>query len=615
MSYWYYSREDDPFVESQASGEAGLGEIYSASREQGKLVENSNAALEALTRAYDARIKAIKDATGEETTNPMRTDLRTGTFEARPNPQYTNQTGLEPREAKIDAAVSGFNTWLSDVAKRHPDQASIIAPERPIEKDATELAKHADETLAKAMASRDGVGKWLAAFAGGAVASLSDPLQVVGMMVGGGAGSARTAAGRIVTTTLTEAAANAAVEAVTQPQVQAWRKQVGLPNGLNEAIQNVAFAGLFGGVVGGAGGAAAEGLRVLSRLRDAAPEDIARNIAVTHDVKPELRDALTGDAAKAADLLTPVRDALPAKTRGAIDALTADRTFAQAAPASAFQLTHENNLNRAIQSAIDNQPWTPEVDMAQVARIAEQLQPDAPRAPVTEQTLQQFLIKQGGVQDYRGELAAIGVANASERFSGRLVRDTGLTLDNARLAAAEAGYFNHLYGTPDIAAEKSTIRDLLDTLDQGARAAAPTDVNARAHVENLVHDLVTHAGPGIDDASVMRAADLTISEGLTPQAAMDRVLVEKDRAGGIEQPSQRAVASEASAPVETTRGGLDDPGKPIEDTFFSEADLEGLSKTQDIPFFDDGTALEPDALMAELQRYDDLTALVEACRA
>lgn len=613
MSFWYYTPDNKP-LESMYSGEAGLGEIWSAATSQQKLVENSNAALEALTRAYDARIKAVKDATGEETTNPMRTDLRTGTFEARPNPTYSLETGNEPRQARIDAAVSGFNTWLSDVAKRHPDQASIIAPERPVEKDAAELARHADETLAKAMASRDGIGKWLAAFAGSAIGSLSDPLQVVGLMVGGGAGTARTAAGRIVTTTLTEAAANAAMEAVIQPQVQAWRKQVGLPNGLNEAMQNVAFAGLFGGVVGGAGGAAAEGVRVLSRLREAAPEDIARNIAVTHEVKPELRDALTGDTAKAAELLAPVRDALPAETRGAIDALTADRTFAEAAPASAFPLTHENNLNRAIQSAIDNQPWTPEVDMAQVARIAEQLQPDAPRAPVTEQTLQQFLIRQGGVQDYKGELAAIGVANASERFSGRLVRDTGLTLDNARLAAAEAGYFNHLYGTPDIAAEKSTIRDLLDTLDQGARASAPTEVNARAHVENLVHDLVAHAGPGIDDASVMRAADLTISEGLTPQAAMDRVLIEKDQAAGIARPERGATRPEA-ATVDTTRGGLDDPGQPLDDTFFAEADLEGLSKTQDIPFFDDGQTLKPDELMAELQRYDDLTALVEACRA
>ena len=44
-----------PFQRSFAGGEGGLGEIWTASREALLLVENSNAAFEALSRAYEAR--------------------------------------------------------------------------------------------------------------------------------------------------------------------------------------------------------------------------------------------------------------------------------------------------------------------------------------------------------------------------------------------------------------------------------------------------------------------------------------------------------------------------------------------------------------------------------
>lgn len=54
------------------------------------------------------------------------------------------------------------------------------------------------------------------------------------------------------------------------------------------------------------------------------------------------------------------------------------------------------------------------------------------------------------------------------------MRDTGRTLDDARLVAAEAGYMNHLYGSPEEAMARSTVTDFLDLLDQDMRTGRVT---------------------------------------------------------------------------------------------------------------------------------------------
>jgi hypothetical protein len=797
MSFWF-STPDMEIPTSVASGEAPLSAVYNSARDQQRLVENNTAANEALTRAYDARIKAIEAATGERLANPMRV----ATTQA--DATYTGLTAgssMFMRDTAPDfwsQNIAAFNKQLADVAKRHPANAAIIGADQPVEKDALALARNADETSARAMASRDGIGKWLAAFAGGFAGSLSDPMQVATFIIGGGTGGAKTIAGRILATTLSEAAANAAMEAVQQPQVQAWRKEAGLPNGFSEALSNTVFAGLIGGAFGGGAHALGEGLRALHGLRDAAgAEPIARAMADRPDTSPVLKQALAGDSAKAAEILAPVRDFLPPEARGAVDAATTEHVFTAAAPPTVSPAIHETNLNRALASTIRHQPFTPEVDPAQVARIADQLQPETAAARADGQTLSQFLIRQGGVQDFKGEIAALGLANASEKFSGRLVKEGGMPLDNARLAAAQAGYFNHLYGTADNAAEKSTVRDLLDALDNSTRAPDPAPANARAHVEGLVHDLIVHAGPGIDDRTVARAAKLANAEGLSPQDAMDRVLIANDKAAeairaqdpnkpgvydtrgqgtrfhgskrgldpttldnytfsdlnyygqgfyttdavaiahgyakakindiftinektpvkalNMEQPIPRWLiedsdefiysaieehhpknvrelydairetgtadgmpayeiqeyfdslryrmeangynamdhtgglktknqphsvriyfspgddlylsniqpedyffntepAAKLAAPNEQMRGGLDNPGAPIEDTFFSESDLADLPDGEKIPFFED-RSVTGEELKAELQRLDDLVMLVEACKA
>ncbi len=61
----------------------------------------------------------------------------------------------------------------------------------------------------------------------------------------------------------------------------------------------------------------------------------------------------------------------------------------------------------------------------------------------------------------------------------------GLDLDSMREAAAEAGYFDHLYGTPERAMQMSTPRDLLDLIDGELRGDVALDAQDRAEADPL----------------------------------------------------------------------------------------------------------------------------------
>lgn len=611
MSFWFSPIRDDAPA-SWASGQSTLTEIWDAAREQMRLVDNTTAKAEAYTRAYDERIRAIRDATGETFENPMNVSVARDEPEQRFDPQRGIISDTERTATKMQEAVDRFNVWLADVEKRHPDRSSIIRAGVPVERDAEALAKNADERLAKSMAANDGVSRWMAAIGGGVVGSAYDPIQVMTMFAGGGPGGARTIGGRILSTALKEAAVNGFVEAALQPQVQSWRKEIGIENGLNEALKNVAFAATIGGVLGG--GVQAGGEAISRMLRPREVEQVADAVVASPATRPEIREAFSGEPVRASEIAAPIRNAMPAEARGAIDAISSLRAIDDMRPAAATIETHDAAVSQAMRAAQTNTPFSFEPDPEQVRRIVDQLVPDSvtSKAAGTD-TLAQFLMRTGGVQDFRGELRALGLENVSERFVGRLVRENGLPLDEARRAAAEAGYFDHRYGTPDEAMEKSTIRDLLDELDAGSRETSRSiDDGGRAYADGLVNELVARAGPAVDDKLILKAAELSNAENIAPAEALDRVLIDADRAA--EEATRIPVAPER-IDVNDMRGGLDDPGRPIEDTFFTEEDLADLPDDFDIPFFDDGRAVTPEGIKEELERLDWLSTVVEACRA
>lgn len=288
-------------------GEAPLSEIWAASRDAMIYADNTDAREMAREAAFGRRIDAIKAATGVELVNP-----------------HLRQYRLNPE--------GEFYSQLRDLSEKHPDAADIIGADRPIEEEAFQVARDADERQQRALASRDDWGATAASFGGGAAGSLRDPLTVMTLFLGGGAGGARTIGGRILHTALTEAAANGGTELLAQPVIQGWREDAGLEAGFDEAARNVLFATAFGGALGAGGRSLAEGAGAL--LRRGSP-------TVSEDEFLRLREDLPDDA------------------RGALDALEDDVALTAMRPQPVGMDVHDDAVSAAIEVA-ENPDLLPE---------------------------------------------------------------------------------------------------------------------------------------------------------------------------------------------------------------------------------------------------------------
>ncbi|RWF46918.1 MAG: hypothetical protein EOS50_32880 [Mesorhizobium sp.] len=192
-----------------------------------------------------------------------------------------------------------------------------------------------------------------------------------------------------------------------------------------------------------------------------------------------------------------------------------------------------------------------DVRAAAIDRIVSQQSPlgPAPKRPIS---LMQFLSGRtiGGIADESGELAAMGLSRKFVPGGGALVRKTGKRLDDAREAAAEAGYFDHLYGDPERAVAESTPDDLLRLLKQeaggepaysarndGGRQFEWLDYERRRTAQTAYRRLVEEVDNAastlgiehrLDDAVLVRAAEL-VDDETDPVSALERALDEDYR--------------------------------------------------------------------------------------
>ncbi|WP_295805942.1 hypothetical protein [uncultured Nitratireductor sp.] len=625
-----------------AGGVASLADIAGAGRDTLLYIDNANAQHEALDRALEDRIRAIHSATGQKIDNPLRradSEWRRAQIErpAIPNPFNAfgrTERDMDSLEDLRDRYMADFEQELFTLDERFaeiPKARQAIGAGRPIADDAARVARQADERLGQLMASRPGVSSWGAMLAGGMAGSLYDPVTLLSLGLGAGPSAARTAAGRILSIAGKEALINAGTEAVIQPSVQAWRKKAGLDSGLDQAISNVLFAGVFGGVLGGGMSAAGEGVRRLVR-----PRDIQRAAGTLRERDGRLsepaRAILADDGLRAADSLAEIREALPAEARGALDAAESVRLADEQRPASASATAHDRAIAAADEAInlpdLDAWPgFSP--DPEQVERVARAIAGPAATAGrdrTAEASLVDFLIDRGGVEEFRGELAAVGAGEVARPFRGRLVKEGGQSLDYAREAAAEAGYFDHLYGSPAEAVQRSTVADLLNELDteirggQGANRQNAEDA-AFAGLESTVATIARQAGPAVDDGILERAARLVVDEGEEPFDALERVLVNEElsnpqAAGRTGEPlpgwsdNDLLAASDARGTVPEP-DALDAPGQFDP----ADADLRDFAEIPDDMLIPTDDGLVPAAeLLGGIERQDNLLRVAQACR-
>lgn len=603
-----------------AGGTGSLADIAGATWDSFRYIENTTASYNALYEAIERRNAAIHARAGVQLSNPLRDaedEWRRETLQLPAYPWSLNRVSSRstPRE-KADYYNRHLDTYRGELAtltEKFADARDVIAADRNPWDDAAEIARQADERLGVLMASRSGLGKYGALLAGGVVGSLEDPVTLLSLGLGAGPGAARTVAGRILSVAGKEAIINAATEAAMQPAVQAWRGRIGLDAGMDDAIRNVVFAGAMGGAFGGAFGAAGE---ALSRfMRPADTERAAQALAADARVPEAARQLLAGDGLQNAAALAEIRSALRADARGAIDAAESIRVVDAARPPAARPDRYDATLaeaDRVVQLPAYADDWAGfRPDPVQVERVVRAIAGDAePSARAVETPLIDFLIARGGVADFKGELRAIGAGEISERFRGRLVKEGGDSLDYAREAAAEAGFFNHLYGDAETAGNRSTVADLLDALEEEVRARTggprASEESALGSLEGIVADVARLAGPDVDDAIIARAARMSFEDGVDAADALERVIMGDELAGN------------ALPPARADDGGIPDPAHFEDDLMIGEADLaaiEALDADFDIPFFDDVPAMKPAAFRDFMERQENFARVAEACRA
>jgi len=644
---WYYDA-DIPSNFTAAGGVAGLGEIVDAAAKQMALVDNTNAASVAMTQAYDNRIAAIKAATGQGLENPIRqaqADLsaKIGTIDpslagAQANPALSDQFG-PPMPTSVERHGQDFTNRLRALQQQFPQFADVIRADVPIEKDAEALAKAADERLNLLSSTRSLIPQLAANLVGGFEGSLNDPLQVSTMFLGGGASAGRTLLARIGNVALKEALINGAVTASMQPDVQAWRGKAGLPHGFDEGLKNTLFAAGLGAALGSGGELighllGAGGKHVLTGDTLDAVAEVLRQKA---NLRPDINAALAGDHDAALTALRPIRDALAPEARAAVDLHESISAARDSVPNVSSPAVHQANMDAAEKIAVDPRTvFSPQLDPAKVDRIVNDLVPEAPAARKSDrQGLAEFLTRAGGVQDQGGELSALGLQNVSQKFVGRLVKDSGMPLDRARELAAEAGFFNHRYGTPEAATARSTVADLLDELDNEGKRPGDNrpDDGGRAYVESRVTELMQQVGPEVDEKLIGKAVQLAEAEKMPLLEAFDRVAIEDDASRypefvrPAEQQARPAATPEAGLP-DAAPGFIDRQDDPLalptpeaepsadpEEALFTPADLEGIDAYENLPFFDDGTTINGQAVIDDLEELHGLFQLTEACKA
>lgn len=601
--------------DSFAGGVATVGDIYGAARDNMIFVDNTLSADAAMTEAYDRRIQEVLDVTGQKLRNPYLVDTMDG-------PVLTPRGG---GSLPLATKRQWFTDKVAELTANIPDRSVADRLQRSIDGEAIGIAREANERLSTLSASRSGMVKWAAMLAGSMTGSLRDPVQLGALALGGGPGGARTVLGRILTVAAKEALINGATEAAMQPMVQAWREKIGVDHGVDVALQNVLFASLIGAGFGGLGAGAAEALRPL--LRGADVDRAARFASGDEKIAAPIREALAGDGVAARDSLATIREALPPAARGAIDEAEKLRLSEAQRPQSVGPEHHDVLTSRADAAAepAHGEAFRFEADPEQVRRIADELAgSSAPPlsssrgsslAGAQPQSLVPFLAARG-ILDDRGELAAIGAGDLTKNRARRGKPDTRIPLDMAREAAEEAGYIGRPGET-----QTTTVRDLVDAIDQELRGnkiysredqervSAAGDVEGdRARVESLVSEIVSYAGPAVDDATVKRIAELATREGLDPADAVERVLTEQGRDAGAPAPALVARQAEDNA------GELPEPGHFEDDYELSDADLDELEASGlEIPFFDD-EPIGAAQLREELKRADGVAAVAAACR-
>jgi len=279
----------DALPKSSTDGPEDWGDAWSrlagASDDTQKLIENFNAGQDALDAAYQRRIEAIEQLTGTSLPNPMRVASERQKSMAALTSTIPLGDLLPELRREEEAA---FDAKALQLADRYPQVNSILGTGIEAQRDQVMRDAEQEAGVAAMSPALGTIGRFTAQLAGGLKGAARDPFQW-GMATFGASGStAKTVAGRIGQTMLTEFLLNGGQEAVLQAASQERKRTAGVEHGLENALKNIGIAGTFGALFGGTVQGGAEVAR-LFKLGEGGAERAARLL----DGRPERGDIET----------------------------------------------------------------------------------------------------------------------------------------------------------------------------------------------------------------------------------------------------------------------------------------------------------------------------------
>ena len=453
---------------------------------------------------YEREIDRIFQSTGEVLDNPYRGQQFTPK-------QFTLddfegfEPGLQPGPDEV-----GQEQLVQDFFNKATELGVARSPEE-LREEVLETVRSRQESLADTQVRAGGFARTVGTFLGSAGAIFTDPPVMLSMLAG-----APAAAG-ILRTMVTEAAIGGVVEAAIQPDIQAFREEAGLPN---QAVQNILFAigggAAFGGAIKTAGFGVGLGLAALRRsgaTSEQAAAKVIQDLAVdVSETMPFAAETPVGPTTHVDRLAQTEASLLGSGRLGPTDAppLTIrDDLLSSAAPralrptvinVTADAIDAERLIHRMGQEL--REQLLPELRAANLARAEQDLAsrlavfvrglvPGALRGTrnVSEpQRLTDFLRRAGGLKP-DPELRNLGIQHDTRPG---LINRSGMTLDEARAQAAEAGFLGRTAEVEETnlaGVRKTDNRELLDALaedvfDQRPRFTEAGEFENRAAVES-----------------------------------------------------------------------------------------------------------------------------------
>lgn len=230
---------------------------------------------------FEKEIAKIKEVTGVELDNPYKSAFQEFLVEDTAkgllhkiieNPfQSADEKWSSPNQQRIreQNRLLEFYTKAHKLKEKYPN-LEFRSPTQ-IQDD---IKKNALSYYQKINDGRDNNG-W-GSFLGAAAGSVVDPINMFTTLITGGASEAKQSILKILgKTAAKEFINNAAIEAVIQPSVYSYKKELEIPYSKEEAILNVGAAGLGGAALGTAGKALhLSGKQILGKYKKAVAEGV-----------------------------------------------------------------------------------------------------------------------------------------------------------------------------------------------------------------------------------------------------------------------------------------------------------------------------------------------------